>query len=409
MKIAFLVDKFPSISQTFVLNQIAGLVDLGHDVIVFAAKSGYEGRSHDSYDKYGLLQRTHYYRIPKTKIARMVKAMFLIVKYAPKNSVAMLRSLNVFRYGKQALSLNLLFMSLPFLEKGPFDIVHCQFGTLGPFAVWLSQISQSKCKLVTSIRGYDVTLFMKKNPEAYRALFDKGDLFLPVCEFLKERLVELGCEEKKIVVHYSGIDCSKFNYVQRHRVLGEPVKVLTIARLVEKKGVAFAIEAVSRLVSKGEQIEYTVVGDGMLRESLQQLIEGMGIEQQVRLVGSKTHEEVKMLLDESHVLIAPSLTAGSGDQEGIPNVLKEAMASGLPVISTFHGGIAELVTDGLSGFLVPERDSGPLADALAYLIRHPKRCQEMGQAGRRQVEQKFDTKSLSKKLEGLYLELMQTT
>jgi len=409
MKIAFLVDKFPSISQTFVLNQIAGLVDLGHDVIVFAAKSGCEGNHHDSYEKHGLLKKTHYYRIPKNKIARIVKAMFLIVKDAPKNSVAMLRSLNVFRYGKQALSLNLLFMSVPFLEKGPFDIVHCQFGTLGPFAVWLSQISQSKCKLVTSIRGYDVTLFMKKHPEAYRALFDKGDLFLPVCEFLKERLVELGCEEKKIVVHYSGIDCSKFNYVQRHRVLGEPVKVLTIARLVEKKGVAFAIEAVSRLVSEGEQIEYTVVGDGMLRESLQQLIEDMRIEGLVRLVGAKTHEEVNELIVQSHVLMAPSLTAGSGDQEGIPNVLKEAMASGLPVISTFHGGIPELVTDGVSGLLVPERDAGPLAAALGYLIRHPERCQEMGQAGRRQVEQKFDTKSLSKKLEGLYLELMQTT
>lgn len=409
MKIAFLVDEFPSISQTFVLNQIAGLVDLGHDVIVFAAKSGCEGKRHDGYGKHGILNKTHYYGIPKNKIARMVKAMFLIVKYAPKNSIAMLRSLNVFRYGKQALSLNLLFMSVPFLEKGPFDIVHCQFGTLGPFAVWLSQISQSKCKLVTSIRGYDVTLFMKKHPEAYRSLFDKGHLFLPVCEFLKERLVELGCEDKKIVVHYSGIDCSKFNYVQRHRVLGEPVKVLTIARLVEKKGVAFAIDAVSRLVSEGEQIEYTVVGDGMLRKSLQQLIEDMRIEGQVRLVGAKTHEEVNELLVQSHVLMAPSLMAGSGDQEGIPNVLKEAMASGLPVISTFHGGIPELVTDGVSGLLVPERDAGPLADALAYLIRHPERCQEMGQAGRRQVEQKFDTKSLSKRLEGLYQELMQTT
>ena len=409
MKIAFLVDEFPSISQTFVLNQIVGLVDLGHDVIVLAAKSGREGSNHDSYEKYGLLKKTHYYRIPKNKIARIVKAMFLIVKYGSKNSVAMLRSLNVFRYGKQALSLNLLFMSVPFLEKGPFDIVHCQFGTLGPFAVWLSQISQTKCKLVTSIRGYDVTLFMKKHPEAYRALFDKGDLFVPVCEFLKELLVELGCEEKKIVVHYSGIDCSKFNYVQKHRVLGEPVKVLTIARLVEKKGVAFAIEAVSRLLSKGEQIEYTVVGDGVLRESLQRLIEDMGIERQVRLVGSKTHEEVKMLLEESHVLIAPSLTADSGDQEGIPNVIKEAMATGLPVISTLHSGIPELVTDGVSGLLVPERDAASIADALANLIRHPDVCEEMGQAGRKQVEQKFDTNSLSKKLEGLYLELMQTT
>ena len=170
---------------------------------------------------------------------------------------------------------------------------------------------------------------------------------------------------------------------------------------------AFAIEAVSRLLSKGEKIEYTVVGDGMLRENLQQLIEGMGIERQVKLLGWKTHEDVKMLLEESHVLVAPSLTSESGDQEGIPNAIKEAMASGLPVISTFHSGIPELVTDGVSGLLVPERDAGSLADALAYLISHPDLCKEMGQAGRSQVEQKFDSDSLNKKLEELYLDLMQ--
>lgn len=409
MKIAFLVDEFPSVSQTFVLNQIAGVIDLGCDVHVFAAKSGSVGNNHDNYEKYGLLKKTHYYRIPKNKIARMLKAMFLIVKYVPKNYVAILRSLNVLRYGKQALSLNLLFMSIPFLEKGPFDIAHCQFGTLGPFAVWVSQICSSNCKIVTSIRGYDVTVFMKKHPESYRTLFDKGDLFLPVCEFLKERLIQEGCEDKKIVVHYSGIDCSKFEYLQRQRKPSDLIKVLTIARLVEKKGVAFAIEAVSRLVSKGEQIEYTVVGDGMLRESLQLLIEGMGVERQVKLLGWKTHEEVKRLLGEVHVLVAPSLTSENGDQEGIPNAIKEAMATGLPVISTFHSGIPELVTDGVSGLLVPEKDAASIADALAYLIRHPEICDEMGRAGRKQVEQKFDTNTLNKKLEGLYLELMQTT
>jgi colanic acid/amylovoran biosynthesis glycosyltransferase len=407
MKIAFLVDEFPSVSQTFVLNQIVGLKNFVHDVHIFASKSGRGVKTHDSYEKYDVLNRTYYYRIPKNKIVRIVRAIFLIMKYAPNNYGVIVRSLNVFKYGKQAWSLTLLFMSIPLLEKEPFDIIHCQFGTLGPFAVWLTQICPSKCKIVTSIRGYDVTVFMKKNPETYRALFNKGDLFLPVCEFLKERLIQEGCEEKKIVVHYSGIDCSKFEYLQRQRRPGESIKVLTIARLVEKKGVAFAIDAVSRLISKGEKLEYSVIGDGMLRESLQQLIKDMGIERQIKLLGWKTHEEVKILLEESHVLLAPSFTSDRGDQEGIPNAIKEAMASGLPVISTFHSGIPELVIDGVSGLLVPEKDATSLADALAYLISHPAICKEMGQAGRMQVEQKFDTNSLNKKLEELYLKVMR--
>jgi colanic acid/amylovoran biosynthesis glycosyltransferase len=408
MKIAFLVSEFPSVSQTFVLNQIVGLIDLGHEVHIFADKSGNTVKTHDNYEKYDLSKNTHYYRIPKNRIFRILKAIVFIIKYAPSNYSVIFRSLNIFRYGKQAWSLRLLFMSIPLLERErPFDIIHCQFGTLGLRAVSLKPIRTSNCKIVTSIRGSDVTVFLKKHPGIYHELFREGYLFLPVCEYLKERLIHEGCEEKKIVVHYSGIDCSKFEYCQRQRVSGEPIKVLTIARLVEKKGVAFAIDAVAGLLSKGEKIEYMIVGDGMLRENLQQLIKGMGIERQVKFLGWKTHEEVKMLLEESHVLVAPSLTSEGGDQEGIPNAIKEAMASGLPVISTFHSGIPELVTDGVSGFLVPERDATSLADSLAYLIRHPEICNEMGQAGRRQVEQKFDTHHLNKELEELYLRVMR--
>jgi colanic acid/amylovoran biosynthesis glycosyltransferase len=409
MKIAFLASTFPAVSETFVLNQIAGLMDLGHDVHIFAGKSGISDKSHGIYERYNLAERTSYYGIPRNKIIRLIKAILLIVQYAPNNPNVIFRSLNIFKYGKPALSLSLLFMSIALLRKGPFDILYCQFGTIGPSAVLLRQINPSNCKIVVSIRGYDVTTYLKKHPGVYRSLFREGDLFLPVCEFLKERLIQEGCEESKIVVHYDGIDCSKFGYLKRQRVSGESIKALTIARLVEKKGVAFAIEAVSRLLSKGEKIEYTVVGDGILRESLQQLIESMGVERQVRLVGSKTHEEVKVLLEESHVLVAPSLTSESGDQEGIPNVIKEAMATGLPVISTVHAGIPELVTNGVSGLLVQERDAASIADALAYLIRHPDICDEMAQAGRRQVEQKFDANILNKQLEELYLGLKRET
>lgn len=407
MKIAVLVIEFPSAPETFILNQIVGLIDLGHDVQIFAAKSGRNVKIHDSYGKYDLSGRTHYYRIPNNWMTRVAKAILLIMKYGPSHFRVISRSLNIFRYGKQAGSLSLLFMSIALLERGHFDIIHCQFGTLGPGALWLNQILPYKSKIVTSIRGYDITTFLRKHPGSYHELFREGDLFLPVCEFLKERLIQEGCEKRKIVVHHSGIDCSKFQYIERRRVSGEPIKVLTIARLVEKKGVVFAIEAVGRLLSKWEKVDYTIVGDGVLREHLQRLIEEMGIERQVKLLGWKTHDEVKMLLEESHILVAPSLTSESGDQEGIPNAIKEAMASGLPVISTFHSGIPELVIDGLSGLLVPERDAASIMDALQYLACHPEICDAMGKAGRRQVEQNFNTCSLNKKLDELYLGLMQ--
>ncbi len=222
MKIAFLVNQFPSVAETFVLNQIVGLINLGHDVHVFANGSVKNVKVHDDYQKYDLLNRTYYYGIPRNKLLRIVKGVRLIIKYLPSNYGVIFRSLNIHRYGKASLSLSLLFMTIRLLEKGPFDIIHSQFGTLGLFAVSLNELLPSKCKLVTSIRGYDVTVFLKKNPRIYNELFREGDLFLPVCEFLRERLTQEGCEEKKIVVHYSGIDCSKFGHVQRQRVSGEP-------------------------------------------------------------------------------------------------------------------------------------------------------------------------------------------
>lgn len=407
MKIAFLVSEFPSVSQTFVLNQIVGMINLGHDVKIFPDYPGSEGITHGNYAKYNLLARTYYYRIPQNKLIRIFKALLVICKHAPTHFGFLARSLNVFRYGKQAWSFRLLFRNSPLLEQGPFDVVHCQFGMLGLRAMQTYPDSPRNCKIVTSIRGADVTRFLKKHPGIYSELFKRGDLFLPVCEFLKERLIQEGCEAKKIEVHYSGIDCAKFEYVQRRRVFGDPIKVLTVARLVEKKGVAFAIEAVTDLLKKGEQVEYLVVGDGMLRGELQHLIDSKGVAGQIKLLGWKTHEEVKKLLEQSHVLVAPSLTSGDGDQEGIPNVIKEAMASGLPVISTFHSGIPELVTDGVSGVLVSERDAPSLAGALAHLIKHPKVCDEMGQAGRRRIENDFDTHRLNKQLEELFLRVMR--
>lgn len=404
MRVAFLVSEFPSVSQTFVLNQIVGLMDLGHDVHIFADKAGNTTTTHGNYEKYDLSKRTYYYRIPKNWLVRIVKALVFIFRYGPRNYDVIWNSLNAFRYGKQAWSLGLLFMSVPLLKRErPFDIIHCQFGTLGLRAVSLMPVRTGEHKIVTSIRGSDVTVFLKKHPGIYRELFREGDLFLPVCESLKDRLIQEGCAEEKIVVHYSGIDCSKFEYLRSNRMPGEAIKVLTVARLVEKKGVAFAIEAVAGLLSKGEKIEYTVVGDGLLRETLQQMIERMGVGQQVKLLGWKTHEDVKQLFEESHVLVAPSLTSEAGDQEGIPNAIKEAMASGLPVISTFHSGIPELVTDGVTGILVPEKDVTSLADSIAYLIRNPYVCDKMGRAGRKRVEQRFDTHRLNKRLEELYL------
>jgi len=406
MKIAMIVDMFPNLSETFVLNQIVGLLRLGQDIYIFPQKAGSHSKEHEDYKTYNLVERTIYPNTPpKNKTVRLLKGIGYITKYAQKNPWALIRSLNIFKYGRDALSLRLLFHIAPFLEKGPFDIVHCQYGTLGLRALPLKRIGAINCKMVTSIRGFDITSFYQERPRIYDELFREADLFLPVSRSLMERLISAGCDQKKIEVHHSGIDSSKFDYSERRLAEDEPVKVITVARLVEKKGVAFGIEAVARLISNGKRILYLVVGDGLLRDSLQEMIDRLGVVPHVKLLGWKTQEEVRLLLREAHILIAPSITSSDGNQEGIPNVVKEAMASGLPVISTLHSGIPELVTDGVSGFLVPERDAKSLADSLAHLIDHPEIWAKMGLHGRQIIKDRFDAIKLNNRLVEIYKEL----
>jgi colanic acid/amylovoran biosynthesis glycosyltransferase len=162
------------------------------------------------------------------------------------------------------------------------------------------------------------------------------------------------------------------------------VQILSVARFTEKKGLQYAIEAISKL-DMDRELQYVVAGDGDRREMLEEQIAELNVEGQVELLGWQSQEEVSQLMSETHLFLLPSVTASDGNKEGTPTVLLEAQATGLPVVSTTHAGIPEIVADGDAGLLVPERDADALADALSELIQSPDRWPEMGRAGREYV------------------------
>src|SRR6185436_3798725 len=200
--------------------------------------------------------------------------------------------------------------------------------------------------------------------------------------------------------HHMGIDCGRFRFRARQKEPGQAPRLLSIARLVEKKGVEYAIRAAARL--RGVDFHYDIVGDGPLRPGLEQLVRELDVADRVNLLGWKQQTEVVQLLEQAHLLVAPSVTGRDGDQEGIPVAMMEAMAMGLPVLSTQHSGIPELVEDGRSGYLVPERDVDALAEGLKRLLTAPEQWAEMGEAGRRRVEADYDIHRLNDRLVGLF-------
>lgn len=412
MKIAFFLGEFPAISQTFILDQIVGLMQRGHAVDIFANVAKDKETLHPEIEKYRLLERTAYWpKIPGNYLLRTVKGLKLVALNLLKDPGLVLKSLNIFKYGKDAASWRLLYLCIPFLNRPTdYDIIQCHFGWSGLQGISVCHMGAVEGKLITTFHGFDVTRSVHEfGDRVYASLFLKGDLFSPISDYWKQRLIKLGCEERKLVVHHMGVDLRKFAAPTPYRHKSQTkIQLVSVSRLVEKKGLEYGIRAVAKLVKaqNTSNLEYHIIGDGDLWDELQQLVADLEVSEQIILWGQKRSDEVVNRLNQAHVLIAPSVTSQDGDMEGIPVVLMEAMAMGMPVVSTYHSGIPELVENSVSGFLVPERDIDGLAERIHYLINHPEVAEAMGKAGQLKIERDYNLEKLNDQLEKIYQNLL---
>lgn len=409
MKIAFIVSRFPSLSETFILSQITGLIEHGHKVDIYANPSD-ELKVHSDISKFDLMDKTCYFPMPsKHHAITLFKSLKLTLVNSLKYPIFIDWLFSGFKYTKETLFpvWMIPYIAIPFLSRKPYDIIHCHFGPNGLKAALLKKLGLIEGKIITSFHGYDITQYIHKSAKnPYKVLFEVGDLFLPISEHWKNKLIELGCDEKKIIVHRMGVDCDQFSFSPRYHTDDSKIKIVTIARLVEKKGVEYGIRAVAKLAKKNQRIEYKIIGDGFLKNYLEEVINELDVEHIVKILGWKQQHEVIEILNNSHILLAPSVTSKDGDREGIPVVLMEAMAMGLPVVSTIHSGIPELVQDGITGFLAPERDVDTLSDRLNHLIENPRLWYQMGQAGRKYVEEHYNISKLNEQLIDTYRKLL---
>jgi colanic acid/amylovoran biosynthesis glycosyltransferase len=409
MKVAFLIDKFPSLSETFVINQAFGLLERGHTVDIYAHRTDGLDRNHAVVEQYGLRDRTTYTQMPVHPLRRWLKGLTLFLRHFPQAPQRILRSLNGFKYGRSASSLRLFYRTVSLLNAPAYDIIHGQFGMYGLEATYLREIGAIQGKVVSTFRGGDISWYVQLHgPQVYQPLFAKGDFFLANCEFFRQRAIQLGCDPLNIKVLRSGLDYAKFPYRIRQPEPNGTIRVVTTGRLVEKKGIEYGIKAIAQVLRTYPHLEYHIVGDGYLMKPLQQLIQDLGVTDHVKLLGWKTHQELIEILDRAHLFMAPCVTAKDGNQDAPVNTLKEAMAMGLPVIATEHGGIPELVEDEVSGFLVPERNVDAIAQKLNVLIAHPDYWKRMGQSGRLCVETTYSLTELNDQLVQVYQHILNS-
>jgi glycosyltransferase involved in cell wall biosynthesis len=285
-------------------------------------------------------------------------------------------------------------------------LLHAHFGTDGLLALPLARALG--VPLVTTLRGYDVhrsygallgsgRLSWMRYALGRRRLMENGALFLAVSDALRTHAAALGFPESRLVTHYNGVNLDVF-----HPAPGAPAEriVLHIGRLVEKKGTRLLIDAFARVAGQFPDATLVIAGDGPLRGDLERRAAPLG--QSVRFLGHLPPDRTAELMRGAWLLAAPSLTARDGDAEGLPNVVVEAAASGVPVVASAHAGIPEAVEHEVSGLIVPEGEVAPLAEALQILLASAELQRAYALGGRKLAESRFDARRQAERLEQLY-------
>lgn len=406
MKILFVVEHFPSFSETFVLNEVTGLLDLGHDVWIYAVGNPSAPVVHSDVEKYRLKERIFpNAHVPVSKLKRLAGLMKWLPKLVAKCGLSAFSVFNVYRHGKSALNLGLFYSCIPLLRRDTsFDAVHCHFGDKGALALVWQQIGLISGPISTVFHAHELCrLSNAEGKRLYGALLQSNALLLPISQRWQKRLISWGALPERTLVHHMGVDLEKFEYSSHLPSSDGPIRILTVARLVEQKGYEYAIRAIASLRTlTSRDLKYTIIGagdgGGNLEDSLKCLVDELEIADTVSFAGPQPQHIVRDYISKANIFLLPSVTTADGYQEGIPVALMEAMAAGLPVVTTRHSGIPELVEDGVSGFLAEERAVTPLAEAMTCVIQDRELAGRIAAGARAKVETEFNLLTLNARL-----------
>ena len=405
MRVVLLVTAFPKLSETFIVNKFVGLADRNWDVHVVCAQ-----HDHSEWSSFSELQRRPHLS-QRVHRAWLQRPRWLAMIMLP---VALLRCISVNPLG----CLRYLFKGWPrfgfdVFRRLYFDaelvvlkpaLVHLEFGTLGADRMHLGDLLN--CEVVVSFRGYDLNHVGLEDPNSYEEVWKKASALHFLGQDLWQRAQRRGCGPgKNYMLIPPAISTELFDPANRrhHEVAGttrRPLRILSVGRLDWKKGYDYGLQAVKRLVERGIQCEYRIVGEGDYMEAVAFARYQFGLEGVVQLLGRRSADELLAELTWADVLLHSSVS------EGFCNAVLEAQSMMLPVVCSDAGGLPENVSDAVTGFVVPRRQPEALAEKMAMLAKDPELRQRMGLAGRQRVQRDFSLPDQLDSFESLYLALL---
>jgi len=273
-------------------------------------------------------------------------------------------------------------------KKQNIDIVVAEYGTTA--ARILKVCKRAELPLIPIFHGYDIHIYeiVEKNKVQYRDLFLYSKKIIAVSFSMKQKLISLGCEEEKIEVSPCAPDDTFFDL--------EPdfseKKLISIGRFVEKKAPNVSIKAFAKVVKKHPDAKLYMIGQGPMFEACVQLIDELSMQENIFLLGVKNRDEIRALMATCSVYVQHSVVAKNGDSEGTPVSILEAQAAAIPVVSTLHEGIKDVIVNNETGFLVSEHDEADMASKIEFLLDHLVKAKLMGLNGRKRTLEKYARK-----------------
>lgn len=301
------------------------------------------------------------------------------------------------------------------LQQNQAKILHSHFGNLGWYDVPFA--AKHNLKHIVTFYGLDVNMLPMQRPvwrARYQEMFARSDLFLCEGPYMAQSLVSLGCPEDKVRVQRLGVEVDEIPYVPRKIIAGESLKILIAGTFREKKGIPYALEAVGKLYQSGVDVQVTIIGDSgghkreeHEKEKILDVIARCEMEAVVRRLGYQPYARLLKEAYAHHIFLSPSVNASNGDTEGgAPVTLIDLMASGMPIVSTTHCDIPEIVQHGRTGLLAGERNVDELVTHLHWLIDHPEEWEGLARQGRAHVEINFNARKQAQLLENIYEEIL---
>lgn len=319
-KIAFVVGVFPAISETWMINQVTNLLDRGFDIDIYAfsAQKVDQRNVSDKFRVYNLSARTIYIGLPENRFERIIRALPKIIRLLFVSPGILMRVLNVKKYGKDALSLKLLFWSEPLVGK-KYDLIHLHDGTIANRFLTIKSIVGIRTKLITSFYGQDVSKRFRDHPneDIYQRLKQESAAFIVMSDFMKNRLVAKGFTESKIrVLPVFGIDVTDYPFKARTLAPGEVIQMATVGRFVEKKGFDDILRALAIVKNRTDKkFRCNIIGGGPLEPSLRAMTKQLGLNDIVSYPGYMKIEDIINYFLKMHFYLQPSKTASDGDME----------------------------------------------------------------------------------------------